>query len=201
MDKVSYALGLGIGRQLSDMGAKNLNIDDFAQAIKDVISGAKLQISDQEAQTIVQNFFAEQEKQQRAAAAERFKDSKDAGEKYMEENTRKEGVVTLPSGLQYKVMKEGNGRKPKATDQVKCHYEGMLIDGTLFDSSIQRGEPATFPLNGVIAGWTEGLQLMQEGAKYRFFIPYHLGYGEQGAGQSIPPFAALIFDVELIAVI
>ena len=201
MDKVSYALGLGIGRQLSDMGAKNLNIDDFAQAIKDVISGAKPQISDQEAQTIVQNFFAEQEKQQRAAAAERFKDSKDAGEKYMEENTRKEGVVTLPSGLQYKVMKEGNGRKPKATDQVKCHYEGMLIDGTLFDSSIQRGEPATFPLNGVIAGWTEGLQLMQEGAKYRFFIPYHLGYGEQGAGQSIPPFAALIFDVELIAVI
>ena len=201
MDKVSYALGLGIGRQLSDMGAKNLNIDDFAQAIKDVISGAKLQISDQEAQTIVQNFFAEQEKKQRADAAERFKDNKDAGEKYMEENTQKEGVVTLPSGLQYKVMKEGNGRKPKATDQVKCHYEGMLIDGTLFDSSIQRGEPATFPLNGVIAGWTEGLQLMQEGAKYRFFIPYHLGYGEQGAGQSIPPFAALIFDVELIAVI
>lgn len=201
MDKVSYALGLGIGRQLSDMGAKNLNIDDFAQAIKDVISGAKPQISDQEAQTIVQNFFAEQEKKQRADAAERFKDNKDAGEKYMEENTQKEGVVTLPSGLQYKVMKEGNGRKPKATDQVKCHYEGMLIDGTLFDSSIQRGEPATFPLNGVIAGWTEGLQLMQEGAKYRFFIPYHLGYGEQGAGQSIPPFAALIFDVELIAVI
>ena len=98
------------------------------------------------------------------------------------------------------MLKEGNGRKPKATDSVKCHYEGMLIDGTLFDSSIQRGEPATFPLNGVIAGWTEGLQLMQEGAKYRFFIPYSLGYGEHGAGQSIPPFAALIFDVELIEV-
>ena len=114
---------------------------------------------------------------------------------------KKEGVITLPSGLQYLVLKEGNGKSPKSTDQVKCHYEGMLIDGTIFDSSVQRGEPATFPLNQVIAGWTEGLQLMQEGAKYRFFIPYHLGYGERGAGQSIPPFATLIFDVELIAVV
>ena len=108
--------------------------------------------------------------------------------------------MTLPSGLQYKVLKEGNGKSPKATDKVVCHYEGMLIDGTMFDSSIQRGEPATFPLNGVIAGWTEGLQLMKEGAKYRFFIPYQLGYGERGAGASIPPFATLVFDVELIEV-
>ena len=200
MDKVSYALGLGIGRQLCDMGAQELNIDDFAQAIKDVISGAKQKVSDAEAQTLVQNFFAEQEKKQRAAAAEKFKTQKADGEKYLAENAGKDGVVTLPSGLQYKVLKEGNGKKPKATDKVKCHYEGMLIDGTLFDSSLQRGEPATFPLNGVIAGWTEGLQLMQEGAKYRFFIPYHLGYGEHGAGQSIPPFAALVFDVELIEV-
>ena len=122
------------------------------------------------------------------------------GEDYLAENAKKDGVITLPSGLQYQVLKEGNGRKPKATDTVKCHYEGMLVDGTMFDSSIQRGEPAEFPLNGVIAGWTEGLQLMQEGAKYRFFIPYTLGYGERGAGQSIPPFAALIFDVELIEV-
>jgi FKBP-type peptidyl-prolyl cis-trans isomerase FklB len=106
----------------------------------------------------------------------------------------------LPSGLQYQVLKEGNGRKPKATDQVKCHYEGTLIDGTMFDSSIKRGEPATFPLNQVIAGWTEGLQLMQVGAKYRFFIPYNLGYGERGAGASIPPYSTLIFDVELIEV-
>jgi len=201
MDKVSYALGLGIGRQLCDMGAQELNIDDFAQAIKDVIAGAKKQVSDAEAQTLVQNFFAEQEKKQRAAAAEKFKTQKADGEKYLAENAKKDGVITLPSGLQYKVLQEGNGRKPKATDRVKCHYEGMLIDGTLFDSSIQRGEPATFPLNGVIAGWTEGLQLMQEGAKYRFFIPYHLGYGEHGAGQSIPPFAALVFDVELIEVV
>ena len=115
-------------------------------------------------------------------------------------NAAKEGVVTLPSGLQYQVLKEGNGRQPKATDQVRCHYEGMLIDGTMFDSSVQRGEPATFGLQQVIAGWTEGLQLMQEGAKYRFFIPYNLAYGEHGAGQSIPPYAALIFDVELIKV-
>ena len=201
MDKVSYALGLGIGHQLMDMGAQELNIDDFTQAIKDILAGKKPLIAAGEAQTLVQNFFQEQEKKQRAAAAERGKAAREVGEKYLEENAKKEGVVTLPSGLQYKVLREGNGRKPKATDQVKCHYEGMLVDGTLFDSSLQRGEPATFPLNGVIAGWTEGLQLMQEGAKYRFFIPYHLGYGERGAGAQIPPFAALVFDVELIEVL
>mgnify|MGYP000251420936 FL=1 len=201
MDKVSYALGLGIGRQLSQMGAGELNIDDFAQAIKDVIAGEKLKVSDSEAQTIVQDFFKKQEEKQRAAAAEAGKAAREAGEKYLAENAKKEGVVTLPSGLQYKVLTEGNGKKPKATDKVKCHYEGMLIDGTLFDSSIQRGEPATFPLNGVIAGWTEGLQLMAEGSKYRLFIPYNLGYGERGAGASIPPYAALVFDVELIEVL
>lgn len=201
MDKVSYALGLGIGRQLSQMGAGELNIDDFAQAIKDVIAGEKLKVSDSEAQTIVQDFFKKQEEKQRAVAAEAGKAAREAGEKYLAENAKKEGVVTLPSGLQYKVLTEGNGKKPKATDKVKCHYEGMLIDGTLFDSSIQRGEPATFPLNGVIAGWTEGLQLMAEGSKYRLFIPYNLGYGERGAGASIPPYAALVFDVELIEVL
>ena len=201
MDKVSYALGLGIGRQLADMGAQGLNIDDFAQAIKDVLAGGKLQLDSREAQQVVQTFFQEQEKKQRAAAAEKHKEQKAKGEEYLAANAKKDGVVTLPSGLQYQVLREGNGRKPKATDQVRCHYEGMLIDGTLFDSSIQRGEPATFPLNGVIAGWTEGLQLMQEGAKYRFFIPYHLGYGERGAGGSIPPFATLLFDVELIEVL
>ncbi len=201
MDKVSYALGMGIGRQLCDMGAKDLCIDDFAQAIKDVVGGVKLKIEDREAQTIVQEFFQKQEEKQRAAAAEKGKEAKVQGEKYLAENAKKEGVITLPSGLQYQVLKEGNGKKPKATDKVKCHYEGMLIDGTMFDSSIQRGEPATFALNQVIAGWTEGLQMMQEGAKYRFFIPYNLGYGERGAGASIPPFAALLFDVELIQVV
>ena len=200
MDKVSYALGLGIGRQLNDMGANSLDIDDFAQAIKDVIAGKTPQIRESEAQAIVQDFFANQEKKQRAQAAEKFKANKANGEKYLEENAKKEGVKVTPSGLQYMVLKEGTGKKPSATSEVKCHYEGMLVDGTLFDSSIQRGQAATFPLNGVIAGWTEGLQLMKEGAKYRFFIPYHLGYGEHGAGQSIPPFSALIFDVELIEV-
>ena len=200
MDKLSYALGLGIGRQLSQMGAADLNIDDFAQAVKDMIDGKEPQVATAEAQQIVEDFFQKQEEKQRAEAAEKYKGAKSEGEKYLSENAKKEGVVTLPSGLQYQVLKEGNGKSPKATDKVVCHYEGMLIDGTMFDSSIQRGEPATFPLNGVIAGWTEGLQLMKEGAKYRFFIPYQLGYGERGAGASIPPFAALVFDVELIEV-
>lgn len=201
MDKVSYALGLGIGRQLAQMGASELNIDDFAAAIKDVIAGNELKVSNREAQTIVQDYFRKQEEKFNAERAEKGKVAKAEGEKYLAENAKKEGVVTLPSGLQYMVLKEGNGKKPKATDQVKCHYEGFLIDGTVFDSSIQRGEPAVFPLNQVIAGWTEGLQLMQEGAKYRFFIPYILGYGEGGAGASIPPYAALIFDVELLEVL
>ena len=200
MDKLSYALGLGIGRQLAQMGAKDMNIDDFAMAIRDVIEGNDLKVTNREAQTIVNDYFQKQEEKMRAELAEKGKEAKEAGEKYLAENAKKEGVVTLPSGLQYQVLKEGNGRKPKATDSVVCHYEGMLIDGTMFDSSIQRGEPATFGLQQVIAGWTEGLQLMQEGAKYRFFIPYLLGYGESGAGQSIPPFSALIFDVELIEV-
>ena len=200
MDKVSYALGLGIGSQLKQMGAEKLNIDDFAQAIKDSIAG-KEQIQAAEAQQIVQEFFAEQEKVQRAKAAENGKLAKLAGEKYLEENAKKEGVQVTESGLQYIVLQEGNGKSPKATDRVKCHYEGMLTDGTLFDSSVQRGEPAVFPLNGVIAGWTEGLQLMKEGGMTRFFIPYHLGYGEAGAAGAIPPYAALIFDVELIEVL
>ena len=200
MDKLSYALGLGIGRQLAQMGDEQLSIDDFAQAIKDVVAGGQLKLDEAEAQVIVQEFFQKQEEKQRDAAAEMGKKAKEEGEKYLAENAKKEGVVTLPSGLQYLVIKEGNGKRPKATDKVKCHYEGMLVDGTLFDSSVQRGEPATFPLNQVIAGWTEGLQLMTEGSKYRFFIPYTLGYGERGAGASIPPFAALVFDVELIEV-
>lgn len=201
MDKLSYALGIGIGRQLAQMGADSLNIDDFAQAIKDIIGGQSLQVSDSEAQQLVNSFFQEQEAKQRAAAAEKGKAAKEAGEKFLAENAKKDGIITLPSGLQYQVLKEGNGKSPKATDRVKCHYEGTLIDGTMFDSSIQRGEPAVFGLNQVIAGWTEGVQLMQEGAKYRFFIPYNLGYGEHGAGASIPPFAALVFDVELIEVV
>lgn len=192
MDKVSYALGMSIGHQLQQMNATDLNIDDFAQAITDVFNGdAKL--SDAEAQAAVQDFFSRKaEEQAKAAKAE--------GENFLAKNAKKEGVKTLPSGLQYKVLREGDGRKPSATDKVECHYEGTLINGEVFDSSYRRGETATFGLNQVIKGWTEGLQLMQEGAKYRFFIPYNLAYGEHGAGQSIPPYAALIFDVELIKV-
>ena len=192
MDKVSYALGMSIGHQLQQMNATDLNINDFAQAITDVFNGdAKL--SDSDAQVAVQEFFSRKaEEQAKAAKAE--------GENFLAENAKKEGVKTLPSGLQYKVLREGDGRKPSATDQVECHYEGTLINGQVFDSSYRRGETATFGLNQVIKGWTEGLQLMQEGAKYRFFIPFDLAYGENGAGQAIPPYAALIFDVELIKV-
>ena len=199
MDKVSYALGIGIGRQLSQMGAADLNIDDFAQAIKDVIAG-DLKLGDAEAQQIVQEFFAKQEEKQKAEAAEKGKAAKQDGEKFLAENGKKEGVITTASGLQYQVLREGNGQSPKATDTVECHYEGTLIDGTKFDSSYDRGQTATLPLNQVIAGWTEGLQLMKEGGKYRFFIPYELGYGERGAGASIPPFSTLVFDVELVSV-
>lgn len=192
MDKVSYALGMSIGHQLQQMNATELNIDDFGQALRDVFAG-KAALSEGDAQAAVQAFFDQK-------SEEKAKSGKADGEKFLAENAGKEGVVTLPSGLQYQVLREGNGRKPAATDQVECHYEGTLIDGQVFDSSYRRGETATFGLNQVIAGWTEGLQLMQEGAKYRFFIPYTLGYGEHGAGQSIPPFATLIFDVELVKV-
>ena len=180
MDNVSYALGMSIGHQLQQMNATELNIDDFAKAIKDVFA-ANAQMTDAEAQAAVQNFFQQKaEEQAKAAKAE--------GENFLAENAKKPGVKTLPSGLQYEVLREGNGRKPTATDQVECHYEGTLINGQVFDSSYRRGETATFGLNQVI------------GAKYRFFIPYNLAYGEQGAGQAIPPYAALIFDVELIKV-
>ena len=200
MDKVSYALGLGIGQQLAQMGASDLNIDDFADAIKDVINGNVLKVPHKDAQTIVQEYFRQQEERINAIRAEQGKAAKAEGEKFLAENGKKEGVVTLKSGLQYEVLREGNGKKPKATDQVKCHYEGTLINGQVFDSSYKRNEPAVFPLNQVIPGWTEGLQLMQEGAKYRFYIPYILAYGESGAGGSIPPFATLIFEVELLEV-
>ena len=194
MDKLSYALGMVIGHNLKGMNVTGLVSEDFAAAVAAVLAGEKTEIADAEAQQLVTGFLQkQQEEQSRAARSE--------GERFLAANAGEEGVVVLPSGLQYKVLREGNGRKPSATDRVKCHYEGRLIDGTVFDSSYRRGEPATFPLNGVIAGWTEGLQLMAEGAKHRLFIPYSLAYGERGAGQSIPPYAALVFDVELISVL
>lgn len=194
MEKLSYALGMIIGHNLKGMNVTNLNGADFAKAVEDVLSGANTALSDTEAQQLVTDYLQRQEAEKGAAARE-------AGEKFLAENAKKEGVTVLPSGLQYSVITEGKGRKPAATDSVKCHYEGTLIDGTVFDSSYRRGEPATFPLNGVIAGWTEGVQLMAEGAKFRFFIPFNLAYGSRGAGQSIPPYAALIFDVELLEVL
>ena len=202
MDKLSYALGLGIGQQLKQMGLKDvLKIEDFSQSIIDVLADADLKVSHAEGQKIVNDFFQKLEDVKRAEAAEAGKAAKADGEKFLAENAKKAGVITTASGLQYEVLTEGTGKKPKATDKVRCHYEGRLIDGTVFDSSYQRNEPADFGLQQVIAGWTEGVQLMAEGAKYRFYIPYMLAYGEGGAGALIPPFSALIFDVELIKVL
>ena len=200
MDKASYALGLGIGHQLKGMGGSKLNIDDFAQAIKDIIQGKEPQMSMKEAQIVANTFIQEAEKENQKLKEEAGAKFKAYGEQYLAENAKKDGVKVTKSGLQYEVLNEGTGKSPKATDSVKCHYEGRLIDGTVFDSSYRRGTPATFPLNGVIAGWTEGLQLMKEGAKYRFHIPYNLAYGANGAGESIPPDSALVFDVELLGV-
>lgn len=200
MDKASYALGLGIGHQLKGMGGSKLNIDDFAQAIKDVIQGKEPQMSMKEAQIVANTFIQEAEKENQKLKEEAGAKFKAYGEQYLAENAKKDSVKVTKSGLQYEVLNEGTGKSPKATDNVKCHYEGRLIDGTVFDSSYRRGTPATFPLNGVIAGWTEGLQLMKEGAKYRFHIPYNLAYGANGAGESIPPYSALVFDVELLGV-
>ncbi len=201
MNKVSYALGLGIGRQLQDLCGEDLNLEDFAQAVKDIYTGGELAIDEIDGQQMVIAYLQRRDAEKKAEQAAAGEVAKKAGEDFLKENSKKAGVVTLPSGLQYMVIKEGTGRSPKATDNVKCHYEGTLIDGTLFDSSKKRGEPATFPLNGVIKGWTEGVQLMKEGATYRFFIPYDLAYGANGAGSAIPPYAALIFDVELIEVL
>lgn len=202
MDKLSYSLGLGIGQQLKQMGLEDkLVIEDFSASIIDVLKGNELKISNSAAQQIIQDFFAEVEKKQRAAAEEAGKAAKVMGEQFLAENAKKEGIVTTASGLQYEVLTEGTGAQPKATDTVRCHYEGRLLDGTVFDSSYKRNEPADFGLQQVIAGWTEGVQLMKEGSKFRFYIPYMLAYGEGGAGAMIPPYSALIFDVELIKVL
>jgi FKBP-type peptidyl-prolyl cis-trans isomerase FklB len=194
MDKFSYAIGLGIGQNLLSMGAQSINVDDFAQAIGDVLNRRPTAISHTEAREIVNKFFTELEEKMNAENIEKSKN-------FLAENAKREGVTTLASGLQYEVIKEGNGKKPSATDKVKCHYEGTLIDGTLFDSSIKRGEPTVFGLNQVIKGWTEALQLMTEGSKWRLYLPSELAYGAQGAGEAIPPHSALIFDVELIEVL
>lgn len=202
MDKLSYALGLGIGQQLKQMGLKDsLKVEDFAQSITDVLNDNDLKISNAEAQTLVNSYFQEMEEKMQKENAEKGKKALEEGRVFLENNGKRAEVTTTKSGLQYEVLKEGNGKHPKATDKVRCHYEGTLIDGTVFDSSYQRNEPAVFGLNQVITGWTEGVQLMGEGAKFRFCIPYLLAYGEAGAGASIPPYSTLIFDVELLEVL
>ena len=193
MDKISYALGLSMGQNLMGSGVEKLNYQDLAAGIEDVLTHAQPKITYQEAQQVLNSFF--QELEQKIAGA-----AKADGEKFLAENAKREGVKVTESGLQYEILEPSLGQKPKATDTVRVHYEGTLIDGTVFDSSYKRGESITFPLNGVIKGWTEGLQLMSIGSKYKFFIPYQLAYGERGAGQSIPPYAALIFTVELLGI-
>jgi FKBP-type peptidyl-prolyl cis-trans isomerase FklB len=193
MDKISYALGLSMGQNLMGSGVEKLNYQDLAKGIEDVLTHQQPQISYQEAQQVLNTFFQELEAKVAGAA-------KADGEKFLAENAKREGVIVTASGLQYEVLEPSLGQKPKATDTVRVHYEGTLIDGTVFDSSYRRGESISFPLNGVIKGWTEGLQLMSIGSKYKFFIPYQLAYGERGAGASIPPYAALIFTVELLGI-
>lgn len=193
MDKISYAIGLSMGQNLMSSGVKKMEYADLAKGIEDVLEGNKPQISYQEAQQVLGKFF--QELEEKVAG-----EAKKAGEEFLAANAKREGVKVTASGLQYEVLEATLGQKPKATDTVKVHYEGTLIDGTVFDSSYRRGEPISFGLNQVIKGWTEGLQLMSIGSKYKLYIPYELGYGAQGAGQSIPPYAALIFTVELLGI-
>lgn len=193
-DKVSYSLGLSIASNLISSGVKTLNAEAFNDGLATVFEGRMPEINPDEANKILQNFFEGLQKEQGNAA-------KEAGNKFLEENKKQEGVITLPSGLQYKILKNGNGPKPKASDTVKCHYEGRLINGAIFDSSIRRGEPAEFPVSGVIAGWVEALQLMNTGSKWQLYIPSELAYGSHGAGQSIRPNETLIFDVELLDIV
>ena len=202
MDKLSYALGHNIGHQLIGMGlGKSLNVDDYAAAIRDVLEGRPEQMSAAEVQQVLEHFFSELEDRQQAEAIDRGKAARADGEAFLNRNKLRPEVTTTASGLQYEVVKEGTGRQPKASDTVRCHYEGTLIDGTVFDSSYRRGMPAEFGLRQVISGWTEGVQLMKEGSIFKFYIPYNLAYGERGAGADIPPYAALIFTVELIKVL
>lgn len=194
MEKVSYALGLSIGNNLIGSGITGVNLEKFVQGVQDVLEQKTAEISYDEAKIVLDEYFQDLANKMQAL-------NKQIGAEFLAQNKQKEGVVELASGLQYQVLTAGTGAKPSATDQVQCHYHGTMLDGQVFDSSVQRGEPAVFGVNQVIAGWVEALQLMQEGAKWRLFIPYQLAYGERGAGQSIPPFATLIFDVELLKVI
>ena len=201
MDKTSYAVGLSIAQNMLSSGVRDLTIEDFVAGVKDTLEGRDPQVPFAEANKLLEAYFRridEERKAEQTAIGDAFKKE---GEDFLEENAKKEGVVVTGSGLQYKVLVEGKGRRPEAVDQVRCHYEGRFTDGTIFDSSYKRGEPAVFGLGQVIRGWTEGLQLMTEGSKYEFYIPYQLAYGEEGAHGAIPPCAALVFTVELLEVL
>ena len=194
MDKLSYALGPSMGHNFLGSGIKSLNVEDFAKGVEAVYKQEKPEISFDEAKKIINEFFSNLQD-------EIAETNKQAGKEFLAENAKRSGVVVLPSGLQYEVLAEGKGRKPKVTDKVQCHYHGTLIDGQVFDSSIQRGTPAVFGVNQVIPGWVEALQLMPEGSRWKLYIPSDLAYGEQGAGGSIPANATLIFEVELIKIL
>ena len=194
-EKISYIIGRDMATNLKKQGIE-VEADAFLKGLKDVQAGNPSSLSQQEVQEAMMALQQEMAQKQNAAGAA----NKKAGEDFLAENKGKEGVQTLPSGLQYMVIKEGTGKSPSASDTVTTHYHGTLIDGTTFDSSYDRGQPATFPVNGVIAGWTEALQKMKEGAKWRLFIPSELAYGAQGAGDAIAPHSTLIFDVELLQV-
>ena len=193
MDQLSYAWGMAFGHQLRGMGVTNIDFKDFDEALHDAFDGKDAKMSAEEAQKIIQEYLQE-------LAAKKTAEMKAGGDKFLAENLKNENVKSTPSGLQYVVEKEGDGAQPTAEDEVTVHYTGKLLDGSVFDSSVSRGEPATFPLNRVIPGWTEGVQLMKEGAKYTFFIPSDLAYGPQGVQGVIPPHSTLIFEVELIKV-
>lgn len=193
MDKLSYAWGLVMGKQLQAMGVKEVEYDAFKDGVKVAFDGGTPVVPEEEAHKLINDYLGELQKKMEATARK-------AGEDFLAENGKRPEVKSTASGLQYVVEKEGEGDSPKAEDEVTVHYTGKLIDGTVFDSSVNRGEPATFPLNRVIPGWTEGVQLMKEGAKYTFFIPSDLAYGPQGIPNAIPPHSTLIFEVELIKI-
>lgn len=194
-EKISYIIGMDIGKNLK---SQSLDIDQaaLAKGIKDALSGGKSSLTDEEIRQTMGAFQKEMIAKRQALGEKNKKE----GESFLAENKKKQGVITLPSGLQYKVITAGKGKKAKPTDTVTVQYRGTLTDGTEFDSSYRRGQPATFPVNGVIPGWTEALGLMQEGAKWQIFVPSNLAYGEKGAGTQIGPNAALIFDLELISI-
>lgn len=195
--KASYAIGLQIGQQLKESGLKNLDLDALKLAMQDVLAGNQPALPLQELHDALR-YIHEQAAKEKAQQAEK---NAQAGKDFLADNLKKAGVKSTESGLQYEIITEGSGAIPKATDRVQVHYTGQLIDGTVFDSSVQRGQPAEFPVNGVIQGWVEALQLMPEGSKWRLYIPQELAYGAQGAGASIAPYSTLIFDVELLKVL